>query len=123
LPTCLHECGHMLGLIHEHQNPAGKIPWNVPVVLDYYRRTQGWDEAQTRAQVLKVYDARMLTNGGFDQNSIMLYPIPAEHLIDPSRAVGWNKAISKSDCAFVGTIYPRQGLDGHLKRLLNGPKG
>ena len=28
----LHEFGHALGLIHEHQNPEGGIEWNEPAV-------------------------------------------------------------------------------------------
>ena len=30
----LHEFGHALGLIHEHQNPAGGIKWNKRAVID-----------------------------------------------------------------------------------------
>jgi hypothetical protein len=29
----LHEFGHALGLVHEHQHPAGGIQWNRPQVL------------------------------------------------------------------------------------------
>ena len=29
----LHEFGHALGLIHEHQNPVNKIKWNKPAVI------------------------------------------------------------------------------------------
>ena len=36
-----HEFGHALGMIHEHQNPAAKIPWDKPKVYAYYAR-QGW---------------------------------------------------------------------------------
>jgi hypothetical protein len=32
----IHEFGHALGLIHEHQNPSGGIQWNKPVVCRYY---------------------------------------------------------------------------------------
>lgn len=29
VPTVIHEMGHMLGMIHEHQNPKGQnIDWN-----------------------------------------------------------------------------------------------
>ena len=30
--TILHEFGHALGLIHEHQSPAAKINWNKPFI-------------------------------------------------------------------------------------------
>jgi len=32
----LHEMGHVLGCIHEHQNPAGGIKWNKPIVYAAY---------------------------------------------------------------------------------------
>jgi len=33
----LHEFGHALGLIHEHQNPVATIPWNKPAVYDFMK--------------------------------------------------------------------------------------
>ena len=40
----LHEFGHALGLIHEHQNPAGGIQWNqVEVVKDLSGPPNNWD--------------------------------------------------------------------------------
>ena len=45
--TYIHEFGHAIGMIHEHQNPHGKsIDWNVPKLMDYMERTQGWDKEQ-----------------------------------------------------------------------------
>ena len=47
----LHEFGHALGLIHEHQNPKGGIDWNVPAVLaDLGGPPNNWDEADGPAQ-------------------------------------------------------------------------
>jgi hypothetical protein len=37
----LHEFGHALGAIHEHQHPAAGIPWDKPKVYEYYAR-QHW---------------------------------------------------------------------------------
>ena len=51
--TILHEFGHMLGMIHEHQNPDGKqIDWNVPVVLQWAKDTQGWDSSKTKKNII-----------------------------------------------------------------------
>lgn len=101
----LHELGHTLGLIHEHQNPQAKIPWNVPAVLAYYMATQGWSYQEIIEQVLKV-DNEPLTNGGYDRVSIMEYPIPAALVTDPSFAVGWNTSLSTHDVQFIGQVYP-----------------
>ena len=44
----LHECGHAIGAIHEHQNPAGGIPWDKEAV---YARFGGPPSNWSRAQV------------------------------------------------------------------------
>ncbi|MEO0731301.1 MAG: matrixin family metalloprotease, partial [Bacteroidota bacterium] len=50
--TILHEFGHALGLLHEHQNPAGGIPWNKEAVYAFYGRTQGWNRSTTYQNVI-----------------------------------------------------------------------
>ena len=106
LPTCLHELGHTLGLIHEHENPLANIPWNRDAVIAYYAGPPNfWPPAQTIEQVLTC-DTEPLTNGGYDRLSIMEYPIPAAQVTDPRAAVGWNKSLSDGDKAFVARIYP-----------------
>lgn len=39
----VHEFGHALGAIHEHQSPAAGIPWDKPAVYAYYAQTNGWN--------------------------------------------------------------------------------
>ena len=52
----LHEFGHALGLIHEHQNPQGGIDWNEPAVIaDLSGPPNNWDEATIRHNVLDHY--------------------------------------------------------------------
>jgi hypothetical protein len=103
----LHELGHALGLIHEHQSPAAGIPWNRPAVYAWYASTQGWSRAEIDAQVFEQYNAATITNTAWDKYSIMEYPIPAELLTDPSFAVGWNQALSPTDIAFISSLYPK----------------
>lgn len=102
----LHELGHTLGLVHEHQ--TGMIPWNVPAVLAYYGAPpNSWSPQEVQEQVLDRIDPATLTNGGYDLHSIMEYPIPAELVTDPSFAVGWNQQLSPGDIRFVQAIYPK----------------
>jgi len=104
----LHELGHALGLVHEHQLPDAAIPWNRDKVLAYYAGAPNyWPAAQTIANVLDRLDSRTLTNGGYDRLSIMQYPVPPELLSDPRKAIGWNLALSEGDKRFISTIYPR----------------
>lgn len=103
--TTLHEFGHALGCIHEHQNPAGNIPWNREAVYAYYARTDGWSPEQVDVNIFQKYDASTTQYTQFDQNSIMLYSIPRE-LTTNGFSVGWNTTLSPMDQWFIGQEYP-----------------
>ena len=104
--TTLHEFGHALGAIHEHQHPIAGIPWNRPIVYDYYRRTQGWSKEDVDAQLFFKYDLNQTNSSQYDKASIMHYAIEEKLLLDPSFAVGWNKKLSSTDKSFMKTVYP-----------------
>lgn len=78
----LHEFGHALGFLHEHQSPNVAIKWNLPVVYEYYKRVSGWDEKMTYAQVISSVAASAAQAGPFDSESIMCYGIPPEFTLD-----------------------------------------
>jgi serralysin len=102
----LHEFGHALGCIHEHQNPAGGIRWNKPAVYHYYASTPNfWSEEQIDANLFRRYAQNITKFSVFDRESIMLYPIPKEHTLDGFE-VGLNSQLSAIDIAFIGTQYP-----------------
>ncbi|KAH7142228.1 hypothetical protein EDB81DRAFT_899876 [Dactylonectria macrodidyma] len=63
-----HEFGHALGCHHEHQSPAAGIPWNEAAVLEYYKRTNGWDEAMFRHSLLVKYPASETKFSAFDED-------------------------------------------------------
>ena len=104
--TVLHEFGHALGAIHEHQNPEGNIPWNRTAAMRFYMETQGWTKEEVEQQLFAKYDRDSLNLSSYDPESIMHYPVPAELLEDPSGAVGWNRVVSKQDKEFMGRMYP-----------------
>ncbi|KAF8068936.1 hypothetical protein FPV67DRAFT_1761456, partial [Lyophyllum atratum] len=74
--TILHEWGHALGLMHEHQSPArgGTLTLNTAEVNKYYSATQGWGESLIQSQILNVYNAEDVSNySTLDTKSIMMY--------------------------------------------------
>ncbi|KAK3934645.1 hypothetical protein QBC46DRAFT_426512 [Diplogelasinospora grovesii] len=100
----LHEFGHALGCVHEHQSPAANFQWDEPVVIADAQKRYGWDEATTRAQILKKkINATAHTN--FDPNSIMCYIIPPEWTKD-KKGVNMNLALSETDISFIRKMYP-----------------
>jgi len=108
----LHEFGHALGMIHEHQSPGSRIEWNRDVVLDLLSGPPNfWTEDQVEINVFQRYDQTQFegllpTGTAFDQASIMIYPIPR----------GWttgevdyleNIDLSETDKMFITRCYPR----------------
>ena len=59
--TTLHEFGHALGLIHEHQSPTAGINWNKEVVYQDMAG-QGWSRAKVDQHIFKKYSTREITN-------------------------------------------------------------
>jgi serralysin len=105
----LHEFGHALGLIHEHQNPQGGIKWNEPAVIaDLSGPPNNWDEDTIRHNVLNHYDPDAVTATDVDPDSIMMYPIPAAWTLDGFSA-DLNADLSQSDVDFIKGAYAEEG--------------
>jgi serralysin len=103
----LHELGHTLGLIHEHQSPAASIPWNREAVYAFYGQPpNSWSRDQVDAQVFGRYEATKIISTQWDGKSIMEYPIPEALVTDPKYAVGWNQTLSVTDMAYIAKLYP-----------------
>jgi hypothetical protein len=114
----LHEFGHALGCIHEHQSPAAGIPWNRRAVLDLYTAPPyEWTPEEVEQNIFSTYAAEITQFTAFDRESIMLYPIPRE-LTDGVFEAPWNTKLSATDVEFIGTIYPQ--IDPALPRLQPG---
>ncbi len=122
LGRTLHEYGHALGLIHEHQNPLAPFKWNLPAVYRFYGGPPNyWSPQEIQDQVINRYaDPMGLTNGGFDPLSIMLYATDASLLMDPADATVANEVLSSRDEILIGSpgwypfdvIPPATGTDG-----------
>jgi hypothetical protein len=103
--TVLHEFGHAIGCIHEHQSPAANIPWDRPTVYNYYAASQGWTQAEVDNNIFAIYDNSTITNSSFDPRSIMLYPIDGT-LTAFRYSVGMNNLLSTTDVDCVRHWYP-----------------
>ena len=103
--TVVHEFGHVLGCIHEHQSPSINIPWNKDYVYAEYAQ-QGWDRAMVDQNIFQHYSSVITQFTAYDKLSIMQYPITAQEVTDPSYVVGWNDVLSEADKAFISRMYP-----------------
>lgn len=103
----LHEFGHVLGCIHEHESPAAGINWDKPVVYEYYEGlTPSWSKQQVDENIFAVYAESQTRYSAFDPTSIMIYPIDNSFTFGQLE-VGWNKDLSETDKEFIGLIYPK----------------
>jgi len=118
--TVLHEFGHAMGMLHEHQNNvAGDNPFQFDKqkVVEYYQSI-GYtpDEASQMAQV-NVIDRYECTSANcrfagsqFDKDSIMIYPIDNKWLV-PGTLDNWVNIpqfeYSSRDKEWLAKMYPK----------------
>lgn len=104
----LHEFGHALGCIHEHQSPAAAIPWDKPAVYAFYAgRPNFWSKKDVDENIFDRYSRTDTNFSAFDPKSIMLYAIEEELTIG-DYAVEWNPTLSATDKEFIGGKYPKR---------------
>lgn len=102
----VHEFGHALGAIHEHQNPKGGIQWNLPAVYAYFAGPPNhWSKEETDVNVIQKYSVDQLNASTFDPDSIMLYHFDAS-LIKGGKGTKFNTRMSTGDKRFIKTQYP-----------------
>jgi hypothetical protein len=103
----LHEFGHTLGCIHEHQNPAGGIHWNRQQVLhDLMGPPNNWSEATVENNMFRRYGRTITQFTKQDPTSIMMYSFPKSWTEDGFQAPE-NHELSAMDKEYIAKMYPR----------------
>ncbi len=103
----IHEFGHALGCVHEHQSPTATLKWNVAEV---YRAFAGppnyWKKEEIDHNILRKYSPAGVEASLFDEESIMLYQFPAQLFTD-LKGTKENTVLSPMDKQMIGSMYPR----------------
>jgi len=101
----LHEFGHALGLLHEHNHPSAQIAWNqANVIADLTGPPNNWDQETIEENVFKKYRESKVITTEFDKASIMIYPIPAHWTLSGQSFVpSWT--LSDGDKATIRRLY------------------
>ena len=103
----LHEFGHALGCIHEHQQPNFAPAWNKETVYAYFCGAPNyWTHDQVDLFILGRYSKEETNSSAFDPKSIMLYHFGPEFFTDGS-STPMNWELSENDKAFIAGIYPK----------------
>lgn len=101
--TVIHEFGHMLGMIHEHQNPKdNKIQWNDDYVIESMSNV--WSEELVRRNILDSYDEDQVNGSVYDPKSIMLYYFPAAFTLN-GIGTEQNLRLSPKDAKWLSKTY------------------
>jgi len=115
----LHEFGHAMACIHEHNHPEAGIPWDLDAVYRYYMLTQGWTKDDVDSQVLRRYERDLTNFSAYDATSIMHYAVPNELTLGDFE-VGWNRVLSQTDKDFIAVLYP--GVARDARELHDGER-
>jgi hypothetical protein len=103
----VHEFGHALGCIHEHQQPNEQLDWDTDAV---YRTFAGppnfWSRAEIDQNILQKYSPQGISATRFDPKSIMLYQFDAS-LFKNHVATPLNYELSVQDETMISQMYPR----------------
>jgi hypothetical protein len=101
----LHEFGHAIGLIHEHQNPKHPIQWNKDAVIhDLSGPPNNWSPETIQTNMFDRYDPGVVIATDVDKDSIMMYPIPKSWTRDGFSA-GMNGELTDRDKELVRAVY------------------
>lgn len=101
----LHEFGHALGAIHEHQSPLAQIPWNRPAAYAYFN-SQGNSNDWVDHNVFNEPFPASEIDADADPTSIMVYPYPPGLTTDGSH-VDFVNTLSVRDTERIATMYPQ----------------
>jgi hypothetical protein len=109
----LHEFGHALGMMHEHQSPAGgcdtEINWDEAYKMG---AKLGWDREMVHAQMRQLTSTEEFNVTAVDRKSIMHYSLAPELFKVGRNSRCWipeNYDLSELDKRFIASVYPRSG--------------
>lgn len=108
--TALHEIGHALGMLHEHQSPFAGIHWDDEAV---YAELAGppnhWSRERTHRNILRKLDPDEANGSVWDPQSIMAFPFSSGLVLEPEQYRAGLRppgTLSAADKEFVLRWYP-----------------
>lgn len=103
----LHEFGHALGCLHEHQSPLSSITWNLDSVYIYYESPMHkWNKEMIDKNILSTITGPGINSSEYDTASIMHYPL-AKAFTKNGFEINWKGKLSETDKKYINILYPK----------------
>jgi hypothetical protein len=113
----VHEFGHALGCIHEHQSPNEHLKWNVESVYATFSGPPNyWSKDDIDHNILEKYSPNGISATRFDKKSIMLYEFDGSLFTD-GKGTPLNTTLSKLDEQMIGQMYPKPTAHAAVARV------
>ncbi|MCC7402090.1 MAG: hypothetical protein IT214_11460 [Chitinophagaceae bacterium] len=100
----IHEFGHALGFIHEHQAAGARINWDLEKVYAYFAKIN-WSRDDVDRNIFNKYSQNSTNGSSYDKASIMHYFFP-EGLTTDKSAFSNNTELSPLDKLYARVLYP-----------------
>lgn len=101
----LHEFGHALGLLHEHQSPDANLNWQVDAILSFASQKWGWNADDVARNITTPAAEDEVVWSLYDEKSIMHYKIP-DNWVAPPKTSDLSTTLSDVDLVFARAMYP-----------------
>lgn len=109
--TILHELGHALALLHEHQSPESncseQFNWDM-IYTSLGAPPNGWDKQKVDQNLRPLVESPRYRTTAYDRKSIMHYSLPREWFLSSSAGciVPRNDKPSATDMTTIAESYP-----------------
>ena len=100
----IHEFGHALGFIHEHQREDRPFEFNIDYIKNNYLKMGMPSYKAAVENIIKKYSINRINYSDFDYKSIMIYPFKGKETLQKI-SIEIPLELSKNDKNKVGKIY------------------